>query len=138
MPVAERAALVSLSDAKSELPEPRVKVGPSLVPVTVMVTVEDVLLGCCPIRVGLLSVALMVYVSSRVSPAARKLNAELPAEPDVKVQLKLDSEVGCAGKAEILPIWRDVQTGPLVRVPIRVLPEPPRALTVLLLASFKL
>ena len=77
-------------------------------------------------------------MSSRVSLAARKLKAESPAEPDVKVQLKLDPEVGSAGKAEILPIWRDVQTGPSVRVPVRLLPELPRALTVLLLASLKL
>ena len=114
------------------------KTGASLVPVTVIVTVEDVLLASWPTPVGLLSVALTVYVSSRVSPAARKLNAESPAEPDAKVQLKFDPAAGLASKAEVSLIWRDVQTGPLIMVPVRILPELPRVLTLLLAASLKL
>ena len=60
VPVSERSPVAVTSSVTEPMTSVVATMGASFVPVMVTVTLEDVLLGCCPIRVGLLSVALMV------------------------------------------------------------------------------
>src|SRR2546430_1800798 len=95
VPVAVSVVSVSVFAAEIAVP---VMSGASLLPVIVIVTTWlSLLLATTPEE----SVPFSVYFRTSVSPAARKLNAPSPLEPEVKVQAKSLPAVGSAASADV-------------------------------------